>query len=125
MNQKKAVQRMELMDMSFEMRRNDIISKPVPLTELLQKYPFLGIYDHVRCFHALVYSIHCHTLYVFQLIYEFCKIVHQEKHQLYERWQNWLPKMGVTVRDNISATSLKSLHPYITDYEDFNEPDGN
>ena len=68
--------------------------------------------------------IYIYIYMYFQLIYEFCNIVKQERHQLYKKWQKWLPKMAVTVRDNITMTSLKSLHPCITGHEDFDEPDG-
>ena len=37
----------EIMKVSFHMRRNDILSEPKPLSELLESYPFLKDYDEV------------------------------------------------------------------------------
>lgn len=57
-------------------------------------------------------------------MYEFCKIHQVGKHQLQQRWQDWLLKMSITVKENISTASLKLLQPYINHQDDFNEPDG-
>ena len=38
----------ELMSLSFEMRRNDILGEGRPLYQLLIDYPFLGDYEEVK-----------------------------------------------------------------------------
>lgn len=46
----------ELMNMSYEMRRNDILSQGKPLVQLLDDYPFLGHYDEVCAYACSKYD---------------------------------------------------------------------
>ena len=45
------------MTVSFEMRRNDINKHPIPLAQLLEKFPFLGQYNQVHISNCLAISL--------------------------------------------------------------------
>ena len=48
---------MELMNLSYEMRRNDILCQVKPLHQILNDYPFLGDYQEVCIFLVQVVRI--------------------------------------------------------------------
>ena len=47
----------ELMKLSFEMRRNRIISESIPLSEILSSYPFLRCPEEVFLLICLLYDV--------------------------------------------------------------------
>lgn len=53
----------KLMSLSFEMRRNDILSCSKPVAELLQEYPFLGDYEEVSMKHFISFMSILNCLY--------------------------------------------------------------
>jgi len=55
---------------------------------------------------------------------EFRRIQKTTRECLSQRWEEKLVGIGTAVKENITASSLKSLHPHIYDQDDFNDSNG-
>ena len=112
----------ELMKMSFEMRRNVIISEAKPLQDLLVAFPFLGDPEEVRT------ERHMLTTNFLVVILDYLGVVSHplESPQFLESWKHqWLPRISKGITVTLTEPLLKKIKPLIYNIEDgFNDTDG-
>lgn len=93
----------EAMKLSFEMRRNDILTNIRPVEELLEEYPFLGTSDQVS-----LATINVFINNIMQLLAEFSRILHNPQLiQNYNWTEKWLKRIVIVCCNNLHGNQLK------------------
>lgn len=99
------------METTFAMRRNDILSSPRSVPELVGDYPFLA--DSPDVSHRLSIVWRCISHYSIQLLEEFCRVrgSSDAAKRAGKKWEEISERLATTLKANASGAMMKTLEP--------------